>query len=113
MNPWEWWEWLVEVFSGGRASATVTTGPNPWYEEQAQEQGQIPPSLSDDKIRRARLFELSKLLSGQGRKATFLTGPSGPGPLQTTAPPLAIDRELGPLRQEWLKKPTLLGGGGV
>lgn len=95
----------------GKSTATVKTNQVPDYETPAKDSGLLPPSVADEKVRRARLMELSRLLSGRGRKSTFLT--DGMAPLPTGGPTTAFNKDFGTLfNLPTLGRPTTLGGGG-
>lgn len=64
----------------------LVTGPDGLkYKKSEYERMQLAkaPDLTDAAVRQARTTELARLMSGRGRKSTFLTGPMGEvgGPL--------------------------------
>ena len=69
-------------------------------EQQQEQQAKLAaPDLTDERLRQSRAAQMLKLLSGRGRKSTFLTGPLG----DTMKPAPAGNKPT-------LARNTLLGG---
>lgn len=61
----------------GANTATVNqSNPVDWAAE-AKKKGALAPDLTDATLKGAKFSELARLMSGKGRKSTFLTGGMG------------------------------------
>ena len=84
-------------FSPGKSTASVNAPKGSAAEKEFKKLNPLDDTpmteLTDEALRKRRSAEMLRLISGQGRKSTFLTGPTGLSTLPT------------------LGKSTLLGGG--